>query len=333
MNSAFRVESPGVLATLQDLGRPQYRASGVPIGGAMDRFALMAANRLVDNSPGAGCLEVVVGGTKLLTLRDCSVAVTGGDLSTKVNGRDAPLWTSFAISTGDRLTFGSRRSGARAYLAVAGGFVGDVWLGSVSTSLLVTKGGIEGRPIHRGDELAVANVHAAVRHVGQELRSEFRPAYVVPGAVEIAVVRGPQFSRLARVSQHAFFGRDYQVSLHSDRMGFRLEGEALVVQGPELLSFGLAPGCVQVPRNGQPILLMADAQTAGGYPVIAGVVRADLPVAAQLLPGDRLRFRPCNVEDAQQRWRQLMAGLESIGQTAPIRSTMKRSNVRASRII
>ena len=278
----------------------------------MDRFALVAANRLVDNNSGAGCLEVVVGGTKLLALKDCLVAVTGGDLSAMVNGQEAPLWTSFALSTGDRLTFGSRRSGARAYLAAAGGFAGDTWLGSVSTSLLVSKGGIEGRAIQRGDELAIANVPTSACHVGRELAPEFRRAYVTPVPVEIAVVPGPQFSRLARASQRAFLGGDYQVSLHSDRMGFRLEGETLTVRGPELLSFGLVPGCVQVPHNGQPILLMADAQTAGGYPVVAGVIRADLPVAAQLLPGDRLTFAPCTIEDAQQRWRQLAAGLDAI---------------------
>ncbi len=311
MIAALRVEKPGVFATLQDLGRPHHRSSGVPVGGAMDRFALMAANRLVGNDFGAACVEMLVGGSLLLAERDCLIAIAGGDLDARVNGEEVPAWTSLMLTAGDRLQFGSRRTGARAYLAVSGGLAGDRWLGSRSTNLLVGRGGLGGRALQRADELTLAGPPPRAV-VGRHLSVAARPAYPVRCFAELAAVLGPQSSRLTRASLHRLFKQEYEVDRESNRMGYRLVGESLEVRGPELVSFGLASGCVQVPRSGQPILLMADVQTTGGYPVVAGVVQADLPAAAQLLPGDRLTFRECDVDSGQRRWRTLMAGLESL---------------------
>ena len=312
-SGVFRVEQPGLFTTLQDLGRPNHRSSGVPVGGAMDRFAFAAANRLVGNPEGAAALECALLGPSLVALRACLVAVTGGDLGLLLNGREAPSWTSLYLSEGDRLSFAGRRQGARAYVGVAGGFGGQRWLGSYSTFLLIGKGGMHGRPLKAGDTLETAAEEPRPLVAGRTLPEPARPLYPRPHELTVLeAVPGPQAKRLSPPSRKLFYGQDYQVSKDADRMGFRLEGEPLEVKGPELISFGLAFGCVQVPWSGQPILLMADHQTAGGYPVVAGVARADLPLAAQLMPGDRLRFRETTVERAQDRWRELRAALESI---------------------
>ena len=279
----------------------------------MDRFALVAANRLVSNPDGAGALEIALSGPTLVALRGCLVAVTGGDLQPAVNGDEVPGWTAIYLAEGDRLSFGRRRLGARAYLALAGGIAGDRWLGSVSLYRLVAKGGIQGRPLKAGDELEQAAEAARPMVAGRSLSDRFRPPYARSGEAQLQAVAGPQLiSHLSPASRRLFFSQSYELSTDADRMGFRLEGEALEIKGPEMISFGLAFGCVQVPWSGKPILLMADHQTAGGYPVAAGVIRADLPLAAQLLPGDHLSFRETTVEAAQQRWRDLRAGLETI---------------------
>ena len=313
MNPVLKVEKPGLFTTLQDLGRPHHRSSGVPVGGAMDRFALVAANRLVGNPDGAGALEIALAGPTLVALRGCLVAITGGDLQPAVNGEEVPGWTSLYLAEGDRLSFGARRLGARAYLALAGGIAGDRWLGSVSLYRLVARGGIQGRPLRAGDELELAADPPRPMVTDRSLAERFHPPYSGRGGAEVEAIPGPQLSsHLSPASRKLFFSQSYELTTDADRMGFRLEGEPLEISGPEMISFGLAFGCVQVPWSGKPILLMADHQTAGGYPVAAGVIRADLPLAAQLLPGDRLRFRETTIEAAQLRWRELRAGLDEI---------------------
>jgi len=308
--AVLRVERPGIQATLQDLGRPGHRLAGVPPGGAMDRFAIAAANRLVGNPESAGAIEALLDGPGLVALSDCLVAVTGADFEPLVNGAEVPGWTSFWLAAGDRLTFGGRRSGARTYIAVGGGLAGDRWLGSIATYQLVGRGGIQGRPLRAGDELALAGEPARPTISGRRLPENRRPPYTAEPM--LATIRGPHYERLAPASRRMLFSGWWAVSRDADRMGYRLEGEHLEVKGQEMISFGLAFGCVQVPASGQPILLMADHQTAGGYPAVAGVGRAALPLAAQLLPGQRLRFGEVSVTDAQAAWRDLRAALEDV---------------------
>lgn len=312
MNEAavLRVEEPGIHSVLQDLGRPGHRLAGVPPGGAMDRFALAAANRLVGNPETAGALECTLSGPGLVAVRACLVAITGADFDPRVNGAEAPLWTSFWLAEGDRLSFGGRRAGARTYIAVGGGIAGDRWLGSVATYQLIARGGMHGRPLRAGDELALAAEPARPAVAGRRLAERLRPHY--SAAPEVDAVPGPHLGHLSAAGRRALYAQDWEVSRDADRMGYRLDGERLEVKGPEMISFGLAFGCVQVPAAGQPILLMADHQTAGGYPVVAGVARASLPLAAQLMPGDRLHFRETPVEVAHARWRELVAGLAEL---------------------
>ena len=294
---------------MQDLGRPNAIVAGVQAGGAMDRFAHSAANFLVGNEQGLATLECTLRGPTLIAEQACLIAITGADLDARVNGAPAPAWTSLLLGPGDRLTFAGRRQGARMYIAVAGGFEADRWLGSLSTNLMAGRGGMHGRPLRAGDQLTVAEEARKAAGAGRRVPEQLRPAY---GDHTLHVVAGPHLKRLDPESRDVLFQASYKVSGDSDRMGYRLEGPRLALTGEELLSFGLVAGAVQVPPSGQPILLMADHQTAGGYPVVATAVSASLPIAAQLLPGDELRLEAITIERAQKMRRALAAALETI---------------------
>lgn len=318
MSEMLRVRKPGLLTTVQDLGRPNAMSAGVPPGGVMDRFAHRAANLLAGNEEGAATLECTVSGPALVALQPCLVAITGADFDPLVNGRPAPMWTSVILGPDDQLSFAGRRSGARAYIAVAGGIAGDRWLGSFSTNLLAQRGGFHGRPLIAGDVIAVASpparraqgasqsARAISRH---QLNRDLRPAYADHMLPAIA---GPHITRLPAESRKALFGSAYTVGRDADRMGYRLEGHSLDASGDELLSFGLVAGALQVPRSGQPILLMADHQTAGGYPVVATLAGAAMPIAAQLLPGDELSFVEVSIEAALRMRAAQRAALDSL---------------------
>jgi len=299
-----------MFTTIQDLGRPGRRASGVPPGGAMDRFALAAANRLVGNQENAAALECALSGPSLVALRSCLVAVTGADFGLTLNGSSVPDWTGLFLMEGDRLSFAGRGWGARVYVAVAGGLEAERWLGSASTYLLVGRGGMHGRTLHAGEELSVATPPLRPAVAGRCLPAALRPRY--SSAPALAAVPGPHAKTLAAGSTRALYREPWTVSRDADRMGYRLEGKQLELKTEELVSFGLAMGCVQVPPAGQPILLMADHQTAGGYPVVAGVARSALPLAAQLLPGEHLTFEETTVEAAQTEWRRLRGNLDTL---------------------
>jgi antagonist of KipI len=280
---------------VQDLGRPNAISAGVPQGGAMDRFAHRAANLLVGNDEAAATLECTLNGPHLVATHSCLVAITGADFDPHINGRPAPMWTGVFLGVGDELAFAGRRSGGRAYIALAGGIGGDRWLGSRSTNLMVARGGMHGRQLLAGDEIAAAGEASAPTVSGRHLASHLRPVY---DDHALASIPGPHFKRLDADGRRALFGSTLQVSRDADRMGYRLEGPALDASGEELLSFGLTAGAIQVPRSGHPILLMADHQTAGGYPVVAVLAGAALPVAAQLLPGDELSFVEVSIQAA-----------------------------------
>jgi antagonist of KipI len=309
VNPVLRVQEPGLFTTVQDLGRPNAISAGVPSGGAMDRFAHSAANLLVGNEAGHATLECTFSGPHLVAEHACLIAITGADLDPRVNGAPAPAWTGVFLGAGDRLTFGARRAGARMYIALAGGIDADRWLGSLSTNLIAARGGMHGRPLKSGDVLTVAGEPRKPLVSGHRVPEQLRPEY---DDHTLHAIAGPHVKRLSPEGRDLVFGAPYRVSREADRMGYRLEGPQLVTSGEELLSFGLVSGAVQVPHNGQPILLMADHQTAGGYPVIATVVSASLPIAAQLLPGDELRFAEVNVERAHQMRKALERTLDSL---------------------
>jgi antagonist of KipI len=308
MNQVLRVVRPGLFTTVQDIGRPQAIAAGVPPGGAMDRFAHSAANLLVGNDRGAATLECTLTGPHLVAERPCLIAISGADFGPHVNGVQVPMWTSVLLAAGDELTLGRRRTGARAYIAVAGGVVGDRWLGSVSTNVMCARGGMRGRALIAGDLIA-ADEPFGTLVAGRHLAEHLRPRY---DEHTLQAIAGPHFSRLLPDSRQALFESSFVLSHDSNRMGYRLEGPRLDAPGDELLSFGLVAGVVQLPSGGQPILLMADHQTAGGYPVVVTVASASMPVAAQLAPGDEVRFVETSIETALHARAAQRAALESL---------------------
>jgi len=258
----------------------------------MDRFANTAANLIVGNDRTAATLECTLSGPRLVAEQQCVIAITGGDFEPRVNGDTAPMWTAVPLARGDELTFGRRRRGARAYIAVSGGIAADRWLGSMSTDLMTGRGGMHGRALVNGDVIAAGGpVDVPPRGLAANLLPDYDDH-------TLHVIEGPHIAMLTDESRAAIFDSTFNVSHESNRMGYRLDGPALETRGEEVLSFGLVAGSVQVPSGGRPILLMADHQTAGGYPVVAAVITASMPVAAQLAPGDELRFAVISVEKA-----------------------------------
>ena len=286
---------PGLLTTVQDLGRWGSQALGVPVAGPMDTFAHRLANALVGNAADAATLEVTLLGPELRAERALLVAVAGAEFALTVDGRPVPHQTAVALAPGAVLRFGARQGGSRAYLAVAGGIDTPSVLGSRSTHLVSGMGGLDGRALVSGDALPVGASASAVAPRGA--RPFTRPSTVARPTLRVML--GPQDAWFSRQSVEALLHEVFRVSTKSNRMGFRLEGPALAaVRQEEPLSEPVPFGAIQVPAGGAPILLMADRQTAGGYPKIATVISADLPVAGQLGPGDVLTFVACTRAEA-----------------------------------
>jgi antagonist of KipI len=295
------VVKPGWLTTIQDLGRYGYQQYGVPVSGAMDRYAYILANRLVGNRDHEAALEITLKGPELLFERGSVIAVTGADLAPSVNGVRIPLWTSLLVQAGSRMTFGTRRAGARCYLAIAGGVDVPVVLGSRSTHLSSQTGGVKGRALAQGDILVggVPFPHQQMT-IGRCLPEKLRPVYSTVATLRI--VPGPQCSSFSKQAFEVLTTNPYRLSSQSDRMGYRLEGPKLAHAGSERwISDGTAMGALQVPADEQPILLMADRQTTGGYPKIAAVISADLHLAGQLMPGETITFKMITLSEAQAR--------------------------------
>ncbi len=295
----FRVTKPGFLTTIQDLGRFGYQRYGMPVSGAMDAFALRVANRLVGNPDNSAVVEFTIQGADLFFETPAVIALTGGDLSPAVDGARIPSWTTVTVSQGSALTFGRRKSGARAYLAVSGGLDVPVTLGSRSTHLRSRTGGLNGRALRRDDVIMCGpslRQDGAVE--GRALPEKILPPYS-PNAT-LRVVLGPQDDYFHQEALDRLITSRYTVSPQSDRMGYRLTGHPLAhAVSSECISDATPFGAIQVPANQQPILLMADRQTTGGYPKIGVVISADLPLAAQLLPGDTVCFSLVEAAEAQ----------------------------------
>ncbi|MGH2559486.1 MAG: acetyl-CoA carboxylase, partial [Thermomicrobiales bacterium] len=284
------VRKAGMLTTVQDLGRPGLMRFGVAPGGALDRAALILGNRLVGNDPDAAGLEITLLGAVLEFTGEAVIAGTGGDLGARLNGAAMPRWRSVAVRTGDTVSFqpGGGR-GARAYLCFAGGIAVEPVLESRSTDLAGGFGGVEGRALIAGDELPLGEPSGPLALMARRQLAAAPPDYAQN--LTMRVVLGPQLDRFTPDGVATFLGNRYVVSAKADRTGIRLNGPAIAhSRGADLLSEGIAHGAVQVPGDGQPIVLLAARQTVGGYPKIATVIGADLDRLAQARPGDTIRF-------------------------------------------
>jgi biotin-dependent carboxylase-like uncharacterized protein len=309
------VIEPGLLTTVQDLGRHGYQRFGVPVGGAMDAFALRAANGLVGNPWDAAGLEMTVLGPRLRLPHGCLVAVTGADLGLRIGGREAPLWTAIRARAGSTVEYAGLRSGCRAYLAVAGGIAVPPVMGSRATYLEAGLGGYQGRALRAGDVLPIGEWSLeAASWPGQRVPEGVIPCYAQ--SVTVRVVLGPQDDHFSRRGLETFLSSAYRVSSASNRTGYRLAGPAVEHRASaDIVSDGIPLGSIQVPADGQPILMMADRPTTGGYAKIATVASADIPLLAQLLPGaSQVCFEATTIEDAQSSYRGQIAALaQSLG--------------------
>ena len=331
-----RVEAPGLLSSLQDLGRTGFQHLGVGPSGAMDPVSHRLANLLVGNAPDAASLEITLAGPTLLFETEALVALCGADLSAAVDGRPLPLWRPLWLRAGVRLSFGAPLTGARAYLAVAGGFPAEPLLGSRSTNLAAGFGGFLGRALRKGDRLALA-AQPRDRYPGplRVLRRSLSPfaalAWFAPWFQELSFSRpailrflpGPQWPELTPAARASFLEAVFRIGPSSDRMGLRLQGPVLALGRPrEAISAPVATGTLQLPADGAPILLMADRQTTGGYPRLGEMASADLPAAAQLRAGESLRFLLETPEAARERLlarERRLQGLEAV-----LKSRMQR---------
>ena len=295
MKTAFvQVIKPGLLTTVQDLGRYGHQASGVPVAGPMDSFSHRLANQLLGNAADAATLEITLIGPELVFEADTTIAISGAHFEVTCDDRIVPVGASAAVRAGQRLKFGRILQGARAYLAVAGGVQTPKVLGSRSTHLVSRMGGVDGRPLAAGDRVPIA--------ANQEPRPQRKaPGLTLPtkGRALLRVVPGPQDHWFERDALKTVAGVSFRISPSSNRMGYRLQGPPLRREHDgELISEPVGIGAIQVPAAGEPILLMADRQTAGGYPKIGHVIAADLPLAGQLAPGDFIEFNLCTRQEA-----------------------------------
>jgi antagonist of KipI len=303
----LRVVRPGLLTTVQDLGRWSHQVDAVPVAGAMDVFSHRLANNLVGNAPDAATLEITLIGPELVVEADTVLAATGADFDLSCGDAVVATGVSFTARRGQVLRFGRRHCGARAYLAVAGGGVmTPPVLGSRATHIVSRMGGLEGRALAAGDAVPIAGTATcpASRARGLTLPTG--------GRARLRVMPGPQDDWFGDDAWQALTGVSFRISPRSNRMGYRLEGPPLAhARSSEPISEPVTMGAIQVPSAGEPILLMADRQTAGGYPKIGHVITADLCVAAQLAPGEFIEFDRCTYREAVAaligRERELMA--------------------------
>ena len=309
MTPALKVVTPGIHTTVQDLGRFGFQDVGVPVSGPLDRVGLRLANALVGNGPGTPALEMILQGPSFEVTTDAvRVALAGCNGAIDVGGenpRRIASGTSTRLIRGDTFRIGPLGDSGCAYLAIEGGIAVAPVLGSASTYVRARLGGINGVPLRRGDSVPLLRASVAQRPE-QTLAQPFDLAL----NQEVRVVLGPQADFFADTELARLLSDEYVVSTQSDRMGFRLEGRPLVhAKGYNIVSDGVVTGSIQVPGSGLPIVLMADAQTTGGYPKIATVVSADIPVLGRRRPGRKVRFKAVSVSEAEAIRREQEAGL------------------------
>jgi len=292
MLRVFEVNEPGLLTTVVDFGRPGFREVGVPIGGACDRWSLAVANSLLGNPADAAGLECTLLGPQLRALRDVSIAITGADFEAEIrpSGRGVAPSSAVRIGEGEILALGASSEGVRTYIALPGGIDVPAVLGSRTTCLVGGFGGFQGRSLRAGDVLSAARPSKA-------LPNHPRPWPFSVGGDYVRILPGPDATAAVIT---ALTATAWSVSPSSDRRGVRLHGEPISTNGSwgERLTTGVLPGIIQVPPDGQPIVLLADAQPTGGYPVVAVVIEADVGLIGQAAPGASIRFELVSLQGA-----------------------------------
>ena len=294
----FEVLDPGILTTIQDLGRYGFSQFGVPPSGSLDPFSLRIGNLLVGNREEEASLETTLPGLKLRAVREVVVAVTGGDLCPVLNGESFEMWRTHLLVEGDVLSFKKIQNGCRAYVAVGGGIAVASVMGSKSTCLSGGFGGLDGRALQRGDILHVPDVPVRMDKLGVRFPTESIPLYSRESILH--VIPGPQDQHFTGAGFETFYFGAYRVTPQSNRTGIRLEGARIERRAEveaSIISEPLLPGAIQVPGDGKPIIVLTELVT-GGYTKIATVISTDLPKVGQLKPGDQVDFTPVSLETA-----------------------------------
>ena len=296
----------GLLTTLQDAGRVGHAALGVGTAGPLDTGAFRLANALVGNTDNAAALEITLIGPQLRFDTDATIALAGAEFDALLDNVHAAQWQPLHVAAGSVLDCGRARRGARAYLAIAGGFAGTPVLGSMATDVNAGLGPFGGRPLRGGDTLALARPAKVGERDRKRMRMwslDPRPWFDPDSSRPIDLVRGAHFDALDEASRGALLGREFRISADSNRVGLRLAGVRLELRQPlELVSEAVAVGTLQLPPGGQPIALMAEHPTTGGYPRIGQIAAIDLPRLAQRRPGECVRFAEIALDDAQTRY-------------------------------
>jgi biotin-dependent carboxylase-like uncharacterized protein len=303
---AIKVLHPGLATSIQDLGRPGYFHLGIPLGGAMDRLALKAANLLVGNDEGAAGLEAVFIGPKLEFETDAMVAVTGAEMPIKVDGQEKPGWTAFRVKAGQVLTFDYLKTGARVYIAISGGIDVPLALGSRSTYAIGALGGLNGRPLADGDTLPIGEARGGIE--GKSIPEALRRKPGMPA--ELRVLPGLYWHRITEEAGRNFFEDTWKVAPEADRMGYRFRGGRKLDFVERIPPFGAGSdpsnivdscypyGSIQVPGGTEPIILHRDAVSGGGYFMLGTVISADMDLIGQLQPHTPTRFVQVTMEEA-----------------------------------
>ena len=298
---ALEFLSPGILTSIQDLGRYGYGRYGVAPSGALDSYALRIANLLVGNSEDQACLETMLMGPGIRVLTDVVIAVTGGDLQPKKNRKPIEMWRSHAFQRDDVLSFANAVSGLRAYIAVGGGFELPRVMDSRSTNLASGFGGHRGRTLIKGDILLAGDPPTGLKHAFQRI---FQPDWIPQYSDQwkLRVIWGPQDEQFPEDSRQVFLNSTYTMSQDSDRTGIRLEGPEVVCRPDieaSIISEGVISGAIQIPGDGKPIIILGETVT-GGYRKIATIISADLPLVGQIKAGDGIRFEAVSLQAAHR---------------------------------
>jgi antagonist of KipI len=308
------VLQPGLSTTVQDIGRFGYQQYGIIVSGAMDTLALRLANILVGNSLNEAVLEITLLGPKLKFHEDKLIAICGSDFAAMIDGSLVPNWRPVLVKKDSVVEFAHAQNGCRAYISIAGGLDVPNVLGSRSTYLRAGIGGYKGRTLQKGDYLETKEPKAnslerfdLLANKNEESPFITTDWYIGKNILPlyedktVRVIRGPQFKQFTEESRRCFFEQAFQITPQSDRMGYRLTGTKMELEQPvELLSEAVTAGTIQVPSDGQPIILMADRQTTGGYPKIGFIASVDLPILAQRKPGEKIQFKEITLQEAQQ---------------------------------
>lgn len=296
----IKILNPGLLTTVQDIGRWGYQRYGMSVAGAMDHFSTRVANLLVGNDENEGVLETTFMNPEIQFKCDEVISITGGDMKPKINGQSVPMWTSILVREDDKLRFSGATEGIRTYIAFSSGIDISEIMNSKSTFLKGKVGGFEGRKLSKGDMIPLGNKE--ILNTGSYVPQKFILDY--KNEELIRVVLGPQDDYFSKEGIDTFLNSEYKITSEADRMGYRLDGPKIDHTGEaDIISDGIVFGSIQVPGHGSPIIMMADRQTTGGYTKIGTVISPDLSKLAQMKPGDKMRFQRVDIDEAQKIYR------------------------------